>query len=163
MALPVTDAPGGSSAEPLPLALAASSGRPGPSPAAASLVRMWGQPTVASQAMMASRREVKGSQMREPKDSSVLGNCARGEGEMDGGAERGAAVAQGVVGGEGEMDVSRTRGEEGADSVGLEVVKDAAPFPDVAGHKEGDGCDDEEERGAGDEEARAERMRDASE
>jgi hypothetical protein len=59
--------------------------------------------------------------------------------------------------------VSRTRGEEGADGVGLEVVKDATPFPDVAGHEEGDGRGDEEERGAGGEEARAERMQDASE
>jgi hypothetical protein len=40
--------------------------------------------------------------------------------------------------------------------------RDAAPFPDVAGHEEGDGRGDEEERGTGDEEARAERMRDAS-
>jgi hypothetical protein len=37
-----------------------------------------------------------------------------------------------------------------------------APFPDVAGHEEGDGRGDEEECAAGDEEARAERMRDAS-
>jgi hypothetical protein len=40
--------------------------------------------------------------------------------------------------------------------------RDEAPFPNVAGHEEGDGHDDEEERSADDEEARAEHMRDAS-
>jgi hypothetical protein len=81
---------------------------------------------------------------------------------MDGGAERGSC-RRSRCGRRGGGDGRLTHeGEEGADGVGLEVVKDAAPFPDVAGHEEGDGRGDEEERGAGDEEARAD-MRDASE
>lgn len=82
---------------------------------------------------------------------------------MDGGAERGSC-RRSRCGRRGGGDGHLTHeGEEGADGVGLEVVKDTASFPDVSGHEEGDGRDDEEERGAGDEEAHAERMRDASE
>lgn len=72
------------------------------------------------------QREVKGSQSRsrELKDSSVVGTCARGEGELDGAAKRGSCRRSRCGRRLSLVVVSRTRGEEGADGVGLEVVQD---------------------------------------